>query len=76
MGQLLESLGAFVLMLVFWAIFAWAAATLASFLLEEEIAEFVGSMVVLLGLLAALGIAARIAGKILARSPNSQQERR
>ena len=72
--QLLESLGVFVLMWVFWAIFAWAAAGLAFFLLEGEMAEFVGGMFVVLGLLAAMGIAARIAGRILARSSNSQRE--
>ena len=72
--KLLESLGVFVLMWVFWAIFAWAAASLASFLLEEEMAKFAGGMVVVLGLLAAMGIAARIAGRILARSSNSQRE--
>jgi hypothetical protein len=76
MRQLLESLGVFVLMLVAWAIFAWAAVSLASFLPEEETAGFVGGMISLLGLLAALGIAARIAGRRLARSSNSQREER
>lgn len=65
MRQLLESLGVFVLALVVWALFAWAAATLASPLLGEETARFVVGATVLVGLLAALGIAARRAGKIL-----------
>lgn len=76
MRQLLESLGVFVLMWVVWAVFAWVTATLASFLPGEETAGFVGGMVSLLGLLTALGIAARIAGKRLAQSSNSQREAR
>lgn len=76
MRQLLESLGVFVLMLVAWAIFAWAAATLVSSLPWGETVGFIGGMVVLLGLLTALGIAARIAGRILAQSSNSKREER
>jgi hypothetical protein len=65
MRQLSESLGVFVLALVVWAVFAWAAATLASPLLGDDTARFVVGVTVLVGLLAALGIAARMAGKIL-----------
>jgi hypothetical protein len=65
MRQLLESLGAFVLMYVAWVVFAWAAATLVSFLPWGETTEFIGGGLVLLGLLAAIGIAARIAGRRL-----------
>ncbi len=65
MRQLGESLGVFVLALGVWAVFAWAAASLALTLLRDETAEFVGGAAVLVGLLAALGIAAHIAGKIL-----------
>jgi hypothetical protein len=65
MRQLSESLGVFVLALVVWAVFAWAAATLASPLLGDDTARFVVGVTVLVGLLAALGFAARMAGKIL-----------
>jgi hypothetical protein len=73
MRQLAESLGVFVLALGVWALFAWATATLAALLPGEEMIEFVGGMVSLLGLLAALGIAARIAGKRLIRSSDSRR---
>lgn len=65
MRQLLESVGAFVLMYVAWVVFAWAVATLASFLPWGETTEFVGGWLVMLGLLAAIGIAARIAARRL-----------
>jgi hypothetical protein len=74
MRQLLESLGVFVLMLVVAVVFAWAAATLTSFLPWGETNGFIGGMLSILGLLASLGIAARIAGRILARSSNSKRE--
>jgi hypothetical protein len=75
MRQLGESVGVFVLALGVWAVFAWAAASLASTLPGEELAAFVGGAAVLLSLLAAVGIAARIARKRLAqgrerRGPN------
>lgn len=65
MRQLLESVGAFVLMYVAWVVFAWAAATLVSFLPWGETTEYIGGVLVLLGLLAAIGIAARIAARRL-----------
>lgn len=67
MRQLVESVGVFALALVVWAVFAWAAASLASTLPGVELAEFVGGAAVVLSLLAAVGIAARIAGKRLAQ---------
>lgn len=76
MRQLLESLGVFVLMLVVVMVFAWAVATLTSFLPWGETNEFIGGMLFMLGLFTALGIAARIAGRILAQSSNSKQEER
>ena len=73
MRPLAESLGVFVLALGVWALFAWATANLATLLPGEEMIEFVGGTVSLLGLLAALGIAARIAGKMLTQSSDSRR---
>jgi hypothetical protein len=67
MRQLAESVGVFALMLGVWAMFAWAAASLAALLPGEELAGFVGGAAAVLSLLAAVGIAARIAGRRLAQ---------
>ena len=67
MKKYLESLIVFVLVLGVWVVFAWVTATLASYLPEERLVEFAGGGVAMLGLIVAIGVAARLAWKRLER---------
>jgi hypothetical protein len=67
MKQFLASLVIFALILGIWAVFAFVVATLASFLPGEDLVVSVAGGVSLLGLFVALGIAARLVGRRLAR---------
>lgn len=69
MKRFLESLLIFAFVLAIWTLLAAAlAATLQSFLPIEEKFEFVGGAVVTLGLLVAVGTAARLVRGRLAAS--------
>lgn len=74
MRQFLESLAVFVIVLGVWVVFAALVATLASFLPKEEMVAFVGGGISMLGLFLALGVAAQIVGRRLARFSDSPPE--
>lgn len=79
MKKFLESLGVFAfifgvfaLILGIWLVFASGIATLASRLPTEDLVVYVGGGATMLGLFFALGLAARIVGRRLARPSNPE----
>jgi hypothetical protein len=74
MKRLLESLVVFAFILGVWALYAYVAATLASFLPEEEIVEYISGGAVVLGLLVAIGIAARLVSRMHTRFSDSRTD--
>jgi hypothetical protein len=74
MKQFLASLVIFAFILGVWVIFAFVVVTLASFLPGEELVALVGGGVSMLGLFVAIGIAARLVGRTLARFSNSRPD--
>jgi hypothetical protein len=60
MKRLLESVVIFGLVLGVWVLFALVVAALASYLPKEEMVAYAGGGVATLGLLVAVGVAARL----------------
>jgi hypothetical protein len=68
--QFLESLVIFAIVLGAWVVFAFLVVTLASLFREGEIAAFAAGGTSILGLLVAVGVAARLVGRRFGRLDN------
>jgi hypothetical protein len=74
MKQFIASLVIFAFIFGVWIIFAFVVATLASFLPGEDLVVLVGGGGPTMGLFVALGIAARLVGRTMARFSNLRRD--